>query len=65
MDEAKTMADPNPNYTAIEQILANEMPIIPVYFYTTNFMLSDSVKGWPYSNIEQNWYVRNFYKVAE
>jgi oligopeptide transport system substrate-binding protein len=65
MDEAKTMADPNPNYTAIEQILADEMPIIPVYFYTTNFMLDDSVKGWPYNNIEQNWYVRNFYKVAE
>jgi oligopeptide transport system substrate-binding protein len=65
MDEAKTMADPNANYTAVEQILANEMPIIPVYFYTTNFMLDDTVKGWPYSNIEQNWYVRNLYKVAE
>jgi oligopeptide transport system substrate-binding protein len=65
MDEAKTMADPNTNYTAVEQILADEMPIIPVYFYTTNFMLNSNVKGWPYSNIEQNWYVRNFYKVAE
>ncbi|WP_196159957.1 peptide ABC transporter substrate-binding protein [Reinekea sp. G2M2-21] len=65
MDEAKTSADPNVQYTAIEQILADEMPVIPVYFYTTNFMLHDDVKGWPYNNIEQNWYARDLYKVAK
>jgi oligopeptide transport system substrate-binding protein len=65
MDEAKTSADANVQYTAVEQILAEDMPIIPVYFYATVFMLNDQVKGWPYNNIEQNWYARNLYKVAE
>ena len=65
MEAAKTSADPNEQYTAVEQQLAEDMPIIPVYFYTTNFMLDSSVKGWPYNNIEQNWYVRDMYKVAE
>jgi len=64
MEEAKTSADPNVQYTAIEQILADEMPVIPVYFYTTNFMLNEQTKGWPYNNIEQNWYARDLYKVA-
>ncbi|TXR51962.1 peptide ABC transporter substrate-binding protein [Reinekea thalattae] len=65
MDEAKTMADPSANYTAIEQILAEEMPVIPVYHYAGNIMLHSNVKGWPVNNVEQNWYARNLYKVAE
>ncbi|MDN3648512.1 peptide ABC transporter substrate-binding protein [Reinekea marina] len=65
MDEAKTMADPSANYTAVEQILAEEMPVIPVYHYSGVFMLESDVKGWPVQNVEQNWYARNLYKVAE
>ena len=63
--EAKTSADPSANYTRIEQILAEEMPVIPVYHYTGNFMLKTSLKGWPFGNVEQNWYSRDLYKVAE
>jgi oligopeptide transport system substrate-binding protein len=65
MDEAKTMADPSANYTAVEKILADEMPVIPVYHYSGVFMLDSEVKGWPVNNVEQNWYARNLYKVAE
>lgn len=65
MDEAKTMADPSANYTAIEQILAEEMPVIPVYHYAGNIMLHSNLKGWPVNNVEQNWYARDLYKVAE
>ncbi len=65
MAEAKTLADPSANYTRVEQILAEEMPLIPVYHYTGVFMLKPNVKGWPYNNVEQNWYSRNLYKVAE
>jgi oligopeptide transport system substrate-binding protein len=65
MDEAKTMADPSANYTAVEQILANDMPVIPVYHYAGNILLKSDVKGWPVNNVEQNWYARNLYKVAE
>lgn len=65
MAEAKTLSDPSGNYTRVEEILANEMPLIPLYHYTGVFMLKTNLKGWPYGNVEQNWYSRNLYKVAE
>ena len=65
MSEAKTLADASSNYTTIERILAAEMPVIPIYHYAGVFMLNPQLKGWPYDNVEQNWYSRNFYKVAE
>ncbi len=65
MQGAKTMSDPSGNYTRVEQILAEEMPVIPVYHYTGVFMLNTALKGWPFGNVEQNWYSRNLYKVAE
>ncbi|MEJ2043555.1 MAG: peptide ABC transporter substrate-binding protein [Reinekea sp.] len=65
LDEAKTMDDPNPNYTKIEQIMADDMAIIPLYHYTVNYMMKDNVKGWPINNVEQNWYAKDLYKVAK
>jgi oligopeptide transport system substrate-binding protein len=65
MTQAKTMADPSANYTRIEQIVADEMPLIPLYHYTSVFMLDSEVKGWPYNNVQTNWYAKNLYKVAE
>ncbi len=64
MQEAKTLTDATANYTRVEQILADEMPIIPVYHYTAVFMLNDKVKNWPVQNVEQNWYSRDLY-IAE
>lgn len=64
MASAKTMADASGNYTRVEQILAEEMPVIPVYHYAGVFMLNAALKGWPYGNVEQNWYSRDLYKVA-
>ncbi len=65
MAEAKTMSDPSANYTRVEEIVANDMPLIPLYHYTGVFMLKETLKGWPYGNVEQNWYSRDLYKVAE
>ncbi|MCF4099612.1 peptide ABC transporter substrate-binding protein [Maritalea mediterranea] len=65
MADAKTAENPQENYTRVEQILAEEMPVIPVYHYTGVMMLKDNVKGWPFENVEQNWYSRDLYKVAE
>jgi len=61
--EAKTMADPSANYTRIEEILADEMPVIPVYHYAGNMMLNAGIQNWPINNVEQNWYSRNLYRV--
>jgi len=65
MLEARTLSDATANYTRVEEILANEMPIIPVYHYTGVFMLRNNVKGWPFNNVEQNVYSRDLYKVAD
>lgn len=62
--EAKTMADPSANYTAIEKIIANDMPVAPIYHYTSTMLLKPYVKGYPFSNIEGNWYSRNMYITA-
>ena len=65
MLSARTMSDATSNYTRVEEIMANEMPIIPVYHYTGVFMLRNNLKGWPFNNVEQNVYSRDLYKVAD
>lgn len=65
MASAKTSADPSSNYTRVEQIMAEEVPLITVYHYTSTMMLKKDLKGWPFQNVEAKWYSRNLYKVAE
>ena len=64
LDEARVTEEPLPIYQQAEQILAADMPIIPIYHYTNAFMLDSSVKGWPYENVENNWYLKDLYRVA-
>jgi len=63
--DSKTSDNPQPNYTRIEEIVADEAPLISIYHYTSAMFLKLSVKGWPHENVEGNWYSRNLYKVAE
>jgi oligopeptide transport system substrate-binding protein len=66
LDEAKSMDDPSPSYTRIEEILAEEMPVIPIYHYAGVYMMNPSISGsWPVQNVEQNWYSKDLYKVAQ
>lgn len=62
--EAKTMADPSANYTAIEEIIAEDMPVLPLYHYAGVYMLNPQIQEWPVNNVEQNWYSKDLYKVA-
>lgn len=62
---AKTANDAQPLYTEVEQIIATEIPVIPVYHYTRVMMLQEDVKGWPFQNVEQNVYSKDLYIVAE
>ncbi|WP_316014360.1 peptide ABC transporter substrate-binding protein [Roseobacter sp. HKCCA0434] len=64
MTESVDLADPQPNYTAVEQILAEDMAIIPIYHYTQNFVLNEEIQGWPMENVENNWYVRDLTRTA-
>lgn len=65
LDQAKVSADRQPIYTQIEQIIADEVPIIPIYHYTANYMLDSDLGGWPVNNVEQNWYSKDLWKIAE
>ena len=38
------------NFSKAEEILINELPIIPIYTYTRVYMLRDEVRGW-YPNL--------------
>ncbi|QQA43340.1 peptide ABC transporter substrate-binding protein [Pelagovum pacificum] len=63
--EARTAEDPLPLYQQAEEILVAEQPILPIYFYTTVFMLDSSIQGWPLENAQDNWYAKDLYRVAE
>ena len=65
LQEARTAEDPTPFYHEAEQLLSEEMGILPIYHYTLNFMLDPTIKGWPYDNVENNWYLKDLYRVAE
>ncbi|MBF9030270.1 oligopeptide ABC transporter substrate-binding protein OppA [Rhodobacterales bacterium HKCCE3408] len=63
--EAATSSDPQPLYTQAEQILADEAAIVPIYHYTQTFVLDPTIRNWPFDNAENNWYVRDIYRVAD
>ena len=65
LEEAKTSDNPQSAYTQVEQIISQDVPIIPIYHYAAAYMLGDAVEGWPYENFQQKWYSRDLYKVAE
>lgn len=63
MNESKTLSNPQDNYTKVELILAEDMALIPIYHYTSVFMLKPQIKGWPYDNVQQLWYSKSLYRV--
>ena len=65
MADSKTMADPQPNYTEAEKLLAADMPIIPIYHYTSSRMLKADIRGYASHNVFGNWYLKDIYRVAE
>lgn len=65
LKDASTSKDPNIQYKQIEEQVAKDVPVIPIYFYSHAFVLKSNVKGWPLENVEQVWYAKDLYKVAE
>ena len=64
MRASKTAEDPAPIYAEVERILARDMAIMPIYHYANTFLLSADIRGWPYENVENHWYSKNLYRVA-
>ncbi|QFU07440.1 Periplasmic murein peptide-binding protein precursor [Rhodobacteraceae bacterium THAF1] len=65
MRDSKTAEDPQPLYQQAEEILAEEMPIIPIYHYANVDMIAADIEGLPENNVNNTWYGRNLYRVAE
>ncbi len=65
MAESKTSMEPQAAYEQVEKIASDEMAIIPIYHYSQDFLLNSDIKNWPMNNAENNWYVKNIYRVAE
>ena len=65
LDKAKSSGDATEMYTQVEGILAAEMPVIPVYHYAGVYMMDSDVGNWPVGNVQQKWYSKNLYKIAE
>lgn len=65
LEQAKLSAETSDIYTQIEGIIATETPIIPIYHYAGVYMMDSDVGNWPVNNVQQNWYSRNLYKIAE
>jgi oligopeptide transport system substrate-binding protein len=65
LKDASTSKDPNVQYKQIEEQVMKDVPIIPIYFYTKVFLQKGDIKGWPYDNVEQTWYGKDLYKIAE
>ncbi|SHJ14939.1 peptide ABC transporter substrate-binding protein [Wenxinia saemankumensis] len=63
--EARTAEDPLPLYQQAEAIIQEELPILPIYFYSTVFMMDDAIEGYPLENAQDNWYAKDLYRVAE
>ncbi|MEO1796756.1 MAG: peptide ABC transporter substrate-binding protein [Pseudomonadota bacterium] len=65
MQNARTAENAGELYAKVEGIIADEMPVIPVYHYAGVYMMDSDVGNWPVGNVEQNWYSKNLYKIAE
>jgi len=65
MTQARTSSDTGPLYTQVEYIIAAEQPVIPIYHYAGVYMMDTDVGNWPVNNVEQNWYSKNLYKLAD
>ncbi|MBD9527873.1 peptide ABC transporter substrate-binding protein [Paracoccus sp. PAR01] len=65
LDESKTSADPNVQYTAAEKIIAEEMPLVPIYQYAKVDMISDAIKGLPTENVMNDWLAKDIYRIEK
>ncbi|NBD30640.1 MAG: oligopeptide ABC transporter substrate-binding protein OppA, partial [Alphaproteobacteria bacterium] len=66
LSDAKTAEDPSENYMQVEQAIAEDQPIMPIYHYVVNYMMDPAlVPSWPLENVQQNWYSKDLYFVAD
>ena len=65
MEQSRTAEDPVPVYQQAEALLAQDAPILPIYFYANNNLIDNTLKGFPLENAQETWYAKDLYQVAE
>jgi len=65
LEQSLTAEDPLPLYVQAEEMLARDVPILPIYFYANLNMVDSSIKGYPIENAAEAWYAKDMYRVAE
>ncbi|WP_210528859.1 peptide ABC transporter substrate-binding protein [Rubellimicrobium arenae] len=65
MEQSRTAEDPLPIYQEAEEMLARDVPLLPIYFYSSDFIMDDSIKGYAVENAQENWYAKDMYRVAQ
>lgn len=65
LEQAKRSTDSADYYRQIEEMLADDMPVIPVYHYAGVYMMDSDVGNWPVNNVQTRWYSKNLYKTAD
>lgn len=63
--EARSSDDPNAYYVRAEEILAEEFPVAPIYFYTTVALVSPVLEGYPLENPRNIIYSKDMYLTAD
>ncbi|AXC50436.1 peptide ABC transporter substrate-binding protein [Paracoccus suum] len=63
--DSKTSANPAEDYKKAEQILIGDMATVPVYHYAKVDMIKPDMRGVPLENLMNDWYAKDFYRVAQ
>ena len=65
MAESKSLSDPSQEYIAAEQLLIQDMAIIPMYRNGNDqYLIKDYIGGYERTNPESSYYRKNVYVKA-
>ena len=64
MTDADGAADPGPDYTRAEALLAQDMPLIPVYHYGRVELIRPQIRGLSHQSALNAWWAKDLYRVT-
>ena len=65
MKKSRTAENPEVIYAEVEQVLVENAAFIPMWHANSSFFLKGNIKGWPYGNVEGNWYAKDLYRIED
>ncbi|MCO5732167.1 peptide ABC transporter substrate-binding protein [Rhizobium sp. SSA_523] len=65
MNQSTTSADPNADYQKAELLLAEDMPVAPIYFYAGVGLVKPDIRGIPVKSAGASWNAKDVYRVVK